>query len=123
MGDNASFGYLQAIETAKVGHKVWFIGDIGNMTPIDKQHVLLSSVLWNFTKAFKQAIQDINARHLRHARLQPDPRERRHLAAEDEVHPGRASGARSRRRRAGSIAGKIKVPVAHEGVAGQGSQK
>jgi len=31
MGDNASFGYLQGIETAKAGHKVWFIGDIGNM--------------------------------------------------------------------------------------------
>jgi basic membrane protein A len=61
MGDNASFGYLQAIETAKVGHKVWFIGDIGDMTPIDKNHVFLSSVLWNFTDTFKQAIKDINA--------------------------------------------------------------
>src|SRR5438132_49001 len=61
MGDNASFGYLQAIETAKVGHKVWFIGDIGNMTPIDKNHIFLSSVLWDFTDTFKQAIKDINA--------------------------------------------------------------
>jgi len=61
MGDNASFGYLQGIETAKAGHKVWFIGDIGNMGPIDKKHVLLSSVLWSFTRAFKQAISDINA--------------------------------------------------------------
>ena len=61
MGDNASFGYLQAIETAKVGHKVWFIGDIGNMTPIDKNHVFLSSVLWDFTATYKQAIKDINA--------------------------------------------------------------
>jgi basic membrane protein A len=61
MGDNASFGYLQAIETAKVGHKVWFIGDIGDMTPIDKNHVFLSSVLWNFTDTFKQAIKDVNA--------------------------------------------------------------
>jgi simple sugar transport system substrate-binding protein len=59
MGDNASFGYLQAIETANPGHKVWFIGDIGNMTPIDKKHVFLSSVLWNFDKTFKQAVQDI----------------------------------------------------------------
>ena len=54
MGDNASFGYLQAIETAKVGHKVWFIGDIGDMTPIDKNHVFLSSVLWSFTDAYKR---------------------------------------------------------------------
>src|SRR6266568_4488678 len=61
MGDNASFGYLQAIETAKVGHKVWMIGDIGDMTPIDKKGVFLSSVLWDFTGTYKQAIKDINA--------------------------------------------------------------
>jgi basic membrane protein A and related proteins len=61
MGDNASFGYLQAIETAKVGHKVWYIGDIGDMTPIDKNHVLLSSVLWDFTGTFKAALSDINS--------------------------------------------------------------
>lgn len=61
MGDNASFGYLQAVGSAKVGHKVWMIGDIGNMTPIDKHHVFLSSVLWNFTKIFKQAINDVNS--------------------------------------------------------------
>lgn len=60
MGDNASFGYLQAVESAKVGHKVWMIGDIGNMTPIDKNHVFLSSVLWNFTGTFTQAIKDVN---------------------------------------------------------------
>src|SRR5438309_1077156 len=61
MGDNASFGYLQAIETAKPGHKVWMIGDIGNMTPIDKNHVFLSSVLWDFTSTFKQAIKDVDS--------------------------------------------------------------
>ena len=60
MGDNASFGYLNAIGGAKVGHKVWMIGDIGNMTPIDKHHVFLSSVLWSFNKVFKQAINDVN---------------------------------------------------------------
>src|SRR5438874_1278838 len=60
MGDNASFGYLQAIESATVGHKVWMIGDIGNMTPIDKKHVFLSSVLWNFKGVFTQAIKDVN---------------------------------------------------------------
>ena len=60
MGDNASFGYLQSIESAKVGHKVWMIGDIGDMTPIDKNHVFLSSVLWNFTGTFTQAIKDVN---------------------------------------------------------------
>jgi simple sugar transport system substrate-binding protein len=61
MGDNASFGYLQAIGSANPGHKVWYIGDIGDMTPIDTSHVLLSSVLWNFAGVYKQAIADIKA--------------------------------------------------------------
>jgi simple sugar transport system substrate-binding protein len=61
MGDDASFGYLQAIGTAHPGHKVWMIGDIGDMTPIDTGHVFLSSVLWNFTGAYKQALADIKA--------------------------------------------------------------
>jgi basic membrane protein A len=59
MGDDASFGYLDAISTAKAGHKVWYIGDIGDFTPIDKQHVLLSSVLWNFTNAYKTFIGEV----------------------------------------------------------------
>src|SRR5579863_10478790 len=59
MGDDASFGYLQGISTAKASHKVWYIGDIGNMGPIDKQHVLLSSELWSFTNGFTQAVKDI----------------------------------------------------------------
>lgn len=61
MGDDASFGYLQAASTANVGHKVFYIGDIGDMTPIDKQGVLLSSVLWSFDKAFTWQAQQINA--------------------------------------------------------------
>jgi len=40
---------------------VWMIGDIGNMSPIDKNHVFLSSVLWNFDKTFTQAVKDVNA--------------------------------------------------------------
>lgn len=59
MGDDASFGYLQAISTAKATHKVWYIGDIGNMGPIDKQHVLLSSEMWSFTKAFMTMEQQV----------------------------------------------------------------
>jgi simple sugar transport system substrate-binding protein len=31
------------------------------MTPIDKNHVFLSSVLWDFTATYKQAIKDIEA--------------------------------------------------------------
>jgi basic membrane protein A and related proteins len=60
MGDGASLGYIQAIETAKSKSKVWYIGDIGNIAPIDKKHIQLSSVLWNFTGVFKQAITDVN---------------------------------------------------------------
>ncbi|MBS1679127.1 MAG: BMP family protein [Actinobacteria bacterium] len=59
MGDGASFGYLQAIETANTGNKVWYIGDIGDMTPIDKKGVLLSSVLWNFDGAFKTFVEEL----------------------------------------------------------------
>lgn len=59
MGDDASFGYLDAISNANVGHKVWYIGDIGDISPIDTKHVLLSSELWNFTGAFTQAVNDI----------------------------------------------------------------
>src|SRR5215469_6335133 len=67
MGDEASFGYLSAISNANVGHKVWYIGDIGNIGPIDTKHVLLSSELWNFTAAFTQAVKDIkNGTYGRH---------------------------------------------------------
>jgi simple sugar transport system substrate-binding protein len=59
MGDDASFGYLQAIGSAHPGHKLWMIGDIGNMSPIDTGHVFLSSVLWNFSNAYKQALSDV----------------------------------------------------------------
>src|SRR2546427_270304 len=61
MGDNASFGFLQAIESANVGHKVWMIGDIGDMTPIDKNHAFLSSVLWDFKGVFTRAVKDVNS--------------------------------------------------------------
>jgi simple sugar transport system substrate-binding protein len=61
MGDDASFGYLQAIGSANPGHKVWYIGDIGDMTPIDNKHVLLSSVLWNFTGAYTEFLNEIKA--------------------------------------------------------------
>jgi simple sugar transport system substrate-binding protein len=63
-GDGASFGMLQAVETAKPpagADKVWFIDVIGDKTSVDTKGVLLSSVLWNFEGTFKQAIADINA--------------------------------------------------------------
>jgi basic membrane protein A len=64
MGDGASFGMLQAVETATPptgASKVWFIDVIGDKTTVDKKGVLLSSVLWNFAGIFEQAIADINA--------------------------------------------------------------
>ena len=64
MGDGASFGMLQAVETATPptgASKVWFIDVIGDKTTVDKKGVLLSSVLWNFSGIFEQAIADINA--------------------------------------------------------------
>jgi len=59
LGDGATFGYLQSVESAK--SKVWFIAAIGDLTPIDTKNVVLSSVLWNFDGAYKAAITDINA--------------------------------------------------------------
>ena len=58
MGDGATLGYIQAVETSK--KKVWFIDVIGNPTPIDKKGAVLSSVLWDFSKVFKAAVADIN---------------------------------------------------------------
>ncbi len=64
MGDGSSFGMLQAVETAtppEGADKVWFIDVIGDKTEIDEQGVLLSSVLWDFTQIFEQALADIAA--------------------------------------------------------------
>jgi basic membrane protein A len=64
MGDGSSFGMMQAVETAKPpagASKVYFIDVIGNKLKIDKKKVLLSSVIWDFTQIFKQAIKDIEA--------------------------------------------------------------
>jgi basic membrane protein A and related proteins len=58
MGDGSSFGMIQAVEAAD---GVMFIDVIGDKTEIDKQGVLLSSVLWNFDVLFNQAIDDIDA--------------------------------------------------------------
>jgi simple sugar transport system substrate-binding protein len=59
MGDGSSFGMLQAVEQA--GGKAKFIDVIGDKTSIDKKHVLLSSVVWNFQPVFKQAIDEVDA--------------------------------------------------------------
>ncbi|MEZ4595790.1 MAG: BMP family ABC transporter substrate-binding protein [Chloroflexota bacterium] len=64
MGDGSSFGMLQAVETATPpagADKVWFIDVIGDKTPVDQQGVLLSSVLWDFSGQYIQALADLAA--------------------------------------------------------------
>jgi basic membrane protein A len=66
MGDGSSFGMLQAVETATPpagADKVWFIDVIGDKSDpaVDPNGVLLSSILWDFTGAFEDAIAQIDA--------------------------------------------------------------
>jgi len=56
MGDGSSFGMLQAVEGAD---GVQFIDVIGDKTPIDDQGVLLSSVYWDLTGIYTDAIEDV----------------------------------------------------------------
>lgn len=118
MGDNASFGYLQAIETAKVGHKVWMIGDIGDMTPIDKKHVFLSSVLWDFTGTFKQAIRDIDAGTYGTHGYDLGLGNGGISLLHSKYIPG-SVWAQIQKAKAQILAGKIKIPVAHKASAVQ----
>src|SRR5205823_14935540 len=113
MGDNASFGYLQAVESAKVGHKVWMIGDIGDMTPIDKNHVFLSSVLWNFTGTFTQAIKDIDAGTYGTHGYDLDLKNGGISLLKTRYIPAAAWSAITQAR-AQILAGSIKIPVAHK---------
>jgi simple sugar transport system substrate-binding protein len=57
-GDGASFGMLQAVETAK--NKTWFIDVIGDKTKIDKGN-LLSSVVWDMVPVYTQMVEDLKA--------------------------------------------------------------
>ena len=57
-GDGASFGMLQAVETAKT--KTWFIDVIGDKTAIDKGS-LLSSVVWDMVPVYTQMVEDLKA--------------------------------------------------------------
>ena len=85
------------------------IGDIGDLTPIDKNHVFLSSVLWTFTNAYKAAIADINKGTYGTHGLPADPQERRHLAARTKYIPtARVEG--DRQGEVGIVSGTIKVP-------------
>jgi basic membrane protein A len=113
MGDNASFGYLQAIESAKVGHKVWMIGDIGDMTPIDKNHVFLSSVLWDFKGTYNQAIKDINGGTYGTHGYDLNLKNGGIALLKTKYIPG-AAWAQIQKARAQILAGKITIPVTHK---------
>lgn len=60
MGDGATIGYLQAIESSD--RPVSYIATIGDVTEIvDDPSTVLTSVLWNFKDAYINAIKDIEA--------------------------------------------------------------
>lgn len=61
-GNGASFGMLQAVDTAKPadGHKVWFIDVIGDKSSVDAAH-LLTSVIWDYKPVFEAMLTDIEA--------------------------------------------------------------
>ena len=60
MGDGATIGYLQAIETAKTDYPISYIATIGDVTEIvSNPDTVLTSVLWNYTDTYVQAIKDI----------------------------------------------------------------
>ncbi len=62
LGDGATIGYLQAIETAQTGRQISYIATIGDVTGIvENPETVLTSVLWNFADTYVQAIEDIEA--------------------------------------------------------------
>lgn len=62
MGDGATTGYLQAIETAQTDYPIYYIASIGDVTSIvDDPSTILTSVRWDYAPTYIQAIQDIEA--------------------------------------------------------------
>ncbi|CAG7603768.1 BMP family ABC transporter substrate-binding protein [Leucobacter soli] len=62
MGDGATIGYLQAIESAKSDHPISYIATIGDVSEIvTDPEIVLTSVLWDYTATYVQAVQDIEA--------------------------------------------------------------
>lgn len=62
MGDGATIGYLQAIESAESDHPVSYIATIGDVTEIvDDPEIVLTSVLWDYTDTYVQAVRDIES--------------------------------------------------------------
>jgi basic membrane protein A len=62
MGNGATLGYLQAIETAETDYPISYIATIGDVSDITSDpNTLLTTVLWDFTDTYVQAINDIEA--------------------------------------------------------------
>lgn len=62
MGDGATTGYLQAIETAQTDYPIYYIASIGDVTSIvDDPSIVLTSVRWDYAPTYIQAIKDIEA--------------------------------------------------------------
>lgn len=60
MGDGATIGYLQAIETAQRDYPISYIATIGDVTGmVENPDTVLTSVLWNYADTYVQAIKDI----------------------------------------------------------------
>lgn len=60
MGDGATVGYLQAIETARTDHPISYVATIGDVSDIvDDPDTVLTSVMWNYADTYEQAIADI----------------------------------------------------------------
>lgn len=60
MGDGATIGYLQAIETAQTDYPISYIATIGDVSSIvSNPDTVLTSVLWNYKDTYVQAIKDI----------------------------------------------------------------
>lgn len=59
MGDGATLGFIQAVEAAD---GVKYIADIGDVTPgLSDPSILLTSVLWDYTPTYLEAIADVVA--------------------------------------------------------------
>lgn len=62
MGDGATIGYLQAIENSSADYPISYIATIGDVSAIvDKPEIVLTSVIWDFSDTYIQAIRDVES--------------------------------------------------------------
>ncbi len=112
MGDDASFGYLQAISTAQGRATRSGTSATSATSPRStRSHVLLSSVLWNFTNAYKTFIRQIKNGTFGTEGLQPDARATAASRCCTASTSRRASGRKIMAAEKGIENGSIKVPV------------